>query len=127
MKSTISLSLSPLVILALIILSTPQVAEAGCRTYWEGTAPFCNSSCPSGCRGTGTFSNSGDGGNCWSGKKQLCTCCGPKIQDQGPCRPTQTDTKCKWGVMICENVMLTGIPSEPKRSCGSYACGVCFG
>lgn len=98
-------------------------ALAGCRNYWEGTAPFCNSNCPNGCTPTGQFSNSGNGGKCWSGKKQLCRCCGPQIAEEGACVPNYTKTTCVGPVMMCHSV----VTDEPYRECGSYACGVCIG
>ena len=63
----------------------------------------------------------GDGGNCWTGQKQLCECCGPNIPDQGPCVPRISDTSCVLGVLICHNLETT----EPRKVCSSYACGVC--
>ena len=44
-----------------LALGIGQVVDAGCTQWWEGTAPFCRSSCPNrpGCRGTGQFSNFG--------------------------------------------------------------------
>lgn len=43
--------------------------EANC--YWDGTAPFCAGSCPSGYNDCGT-SSCGDGACCMTGYKKYC-------------------------------------------------------
>ena len=106
----------------MLLLMTLLRVDAGCKTYWEGTAPFCNDSCPKGCRATGVKSQSGNGGTCWTGNKQLCECCG-SWPDERPCQPTHTTTTCVVAVLICHNV----VTDVPYIECGSYACGACFG
>jgi len=44
-------------------------APTGC--YWDGTAPFCAGSCPTGYTEQGRGS-CGDGACCWTGYKFLC-------------------------------------------------------
>ncbi|KAF9562474.1 hypothetical protein CPC08DRAFT_761451 [Agrocybe pediades] len=44
-------------------------APPGC--YWDGTAPFCAGSCPTGYTEEGRGS-CGDGACCWTGYKFLC-------------------------------------------------------
>jgi hypothetical protein len=97
-------------------------ALADCQ-YWDGTAPFCDGSCPSNCRTLGT-SDTGNGGSCWSGSKALCDCCaGP-----GPCNPTETITACYGLVLICKNIELVfGPTGQQSITCSSYACGACVG
>jgi len=98
-------------------------AIADCQ-YWDGTAPFCDGSCPGNCR-TVARSNSGNGASCFTGSKALCNCCpGP-----GPCTPTETETACYGLVLICKNVQLifgfTG--GSESITCSTYVCGVCIG
>ena len=97
-------------------------AIADCQ-YWDGTAPFCDGSCPPNCRTVGT-SNTGNGGSCWTGSKALCDCCpGP-----GPCTPTETETACYGVVLVCKNVEHVFISGGDQTiTCSTYACGVCFG
>jgi hypothetical protein len=105
-------------------LSGPvSVVRAGCECWWEGTAPFCNSNCPSGSHSTGIFSNSGNSGYCITGKKQKCIRCGPDVADKPCCIPTHTCAQCVGFVMIC-NEAVTDIP--PVK-CGSHLCGICTG
>ncbi|KAK6363139.1 hypothetical protein TWF730_000588 [Orbilia blumenaviensis] len=109
-----------------------ELATADCIRYWEGTAPFCNSNCPATkngrtCKGTGTFSSSGNGGSCWSGKKQICECCGgaPAPPADPAClNPRSTKTKCVGVVLICSNIAVDRTGKE--ITCSTYACGACF-
>jgi hypothetical protein len=96
--------------------------QANCQ-FWDGTAPFCSGSCPSGCR-TVARSNCGNGACCWTGHKALCQCCsGP-----GPCTPTQTATSCYGVVLVCKNQQVTLTFQGPvTTTCSTYACGICFG
>jgi hypothetical protein len=51
-------------------------ANAACQSHWEGTAPWCEGSCPAGFD-TKQSSNCGDGSCCWSGSKVWCQCKDP--------------------------------------------------
>ncbi|KAK0721361.1 hypothetical protein B0T21DRAFT_50920 [Apiosordaria backusii] len=112
-----------------VLLSTSSVPRvfAGCECWWEGTAPFCDSSCPSDSRSTGIFSDSGDGGSCITGQKQKCVRCGPNIAEKPCCIPTHTCATCQTflgiGVMVCHEV----VTDVPPVECGTHICGVCIG
>jgi hypothetical protein len=97
-------------------------AIADCQ-YWDGTAPFCDGSCPGNCLTIAT-SNSGNGASCWTGSKALCNCCpGP-----GPCTPTETETGCYGIVLICKNVeLIFGSGGQQSITCSTYVCGLCLG
>src|SRR6266487_2787795 len=113
-----------LYILSLLILSILEYVLADCH-YWDGTAPFCGGSCPSGCIREAT-SRCGNGACCWTGRKALCNCCGGG-PDPGPCTPTQTEAFCFGGgflqpitPLICRNVELTAWPPpERRRTCST--------
>jgi hypothetical protein len=96
---------------------------AGCECFWEGTAPFCDETCPAGTTSTHRYSNSGGGALCWTGRKQQCMRCGPNIKDKPCCIPKHTCTQCVGPVMICHD-MASDIP---PIKCGSYICGLCTG
>lgn len=104
----------------LVLLTFVWAVYAGCHKHWEGTAPFCNSDCPRGEKGTGIFSSDGDGGHCFTGRKQICAKCASNIPDSGPCNARPPTCECKFldpipvGVMICDG------------GCGKYATGPCF-
>ena len=105
------------------LLTLALKASAGCECFWEGMAPFCNPSCPSGTRATGRYSNSGGGAHCWTGRKQMCERCGPNILDKPCCIPRSTCTQCFGPAMICHEMF-----SEiPPIECGFHLCGVCTG
>ena len=105
-----------------MILSWVISVQADCQ-YWDGTAPFCDGSCPSGCRTVGR-SNCGNGACCWTGSKALCQCCG----GAGPCTPTQTTTDCYGVVLVCKNQQVTLTFQGPSiTTCSTYVCGICFG
>jgi hypothetical protein len=92
-------------------------ALSDCK-YWDGTAPFCSGSCPANCV-TVRSSDCGNGACCWTGSKKLCDCC-PK---NDLCNPTITETACYGVVLVCKNIAL----GPPKRTCSTYACGICLG
>ncbi len=100
---------------------------AACECWWEGTAPFCDSSCPPNSRATGIFSDSGNGGYCVFGQKQKCVRCGPDIVEKPCCIPTHTCATCKgfggFGFMVCTEVFT----DVPPVKCGEHICGVCLG
>ncbi|KAJ6258021.1 hypothetical protein Dda_6933 [Drechslerella dactyloides] len=96
-------------------------ALAHCR-YWDGTAPFCDGSCPISCRTIAT-SKSGNGATCWFGHKALCNCC----SGDGPCIPTQIETACYGIILICKNIEVKHTPSGKKKTtCATYRCGYCL-
>ncbi|KAF2274578.1 uncharacterized protein EI97DRAFT_102871 [Westerdykella ornata] len=107
----------------LLIAGSVSIANAGCECWWEGTAPFCDSTCPSNSRATGIFSNSGDGGYCITGRKQRCVRCGPHIAEKPCCIPTHTCAQCTFGLMICHEV----VTDIPPVECGTHICGLCTG
>ena len=96
--------------------------RAACQ-FWDGTAPFCSGSCPSGCK-TLARSDCGNGACCLIGSKALCKCCdGPK-----PCTPTQTTASCYGLVLICKHQQVTLTPQGPIiTTCSISICGACFG
>ncbi|KAK3834374.1 MAG: hypothetical protein JOS17DRAFT_662859, partial [Linnemannia elongata] len=113
----------------ILLLTLMSLSWADCL-YWDGTAPFCRGSCPSGCI-VQAFSNSGNGANCWTGHKELCDCC------RGPpnhvCTPTVTDMTCYgyffgYGVAICRNkeLQLDYSGHTVEITCSAYICGACF-
>ncbi|KAK6509371.1 hypothetical protein TWF481_004121 [Arthrobotrys musiformis] len=109
-----------------------ELATANCVKYWEGTAPFCNSKCPTKlagrtCKGTGVFSSSGNGGECWSGKKQLCECCGGapgKPEDPACINPRSFKSKCVGLVRMCSKIGMKENGLEVV--CSTYVCGPCL-
>ncbi|KAF3316000.1 hypothetical protein TWF173_002781 [Orbilia oligospora] len=107
-----------------------ELATASCFQYWEGTAPFCDSKCPAKvagrvCKGTGKFSSSGNGGSCWTGKKQLCECCGAGPPGDRACLdPQSKKSKCVGLVLMCSRIGRRADGSEIV--CSTYACGSCF-
>lgn len=104
----------------LLLLASAYGVYAGCQSHWEGTAPFCNSDCPSGEVATGIFDSNGNGAHCFTGQKQICKKCGPIIVDSPPCSPRLPVCHCEFldpipvGIQICDN------------GCGTYADGPCL-
>lgn len=109
-------------VIFLIIASSIGV-WTGCECFWEGTAPFCDSTCPSGTEGLGYFSKSGDGGACWTGSKQICKRCGQNIRDKPCCVPKHTCAECIFIFMRCHEM----VSDIPPIECGSHICGLCTG
>ncbi|KAK6357184.1 hypothetical protein TWF718_001508 [Orbilia javanica] len=107
-----------------------DLATAGCVEFWEGTAPFCDSKCPEKlgiytCEGTGRYSTRGNGGKCWTGKKQVCRCCANTKWVEEVCvNPTKSKTKCVGLVLMCSRIGVKKDGSEVV--CSVYACGACF-
>ncbi|KAH6974205.1 hypothetical protein BKA56DRAFT_93167 [Ilyonectria sp. MPI-CAGE-AT-0026] len=109
--------------IAFLIIISNIGAYAGCECFWEGTAPFCDSTCPSGTESLGYFSTSGGGASCWTGNKQMCKRCGPNIQEKHCCVPTHTCAECIFIFMICHEM----VSDIPPVECGKHLCGACTG
>ncbi|RVD80805.1 uncharacterized protein DFL_008696 [Arthrobotrys flagrans] len=127
MKFSILSTATVLLASGLVELAT----AANCVRYWEGTAPFCDSKCPAKlagrtCKGTGQFSSTGNGGKCWSGRKQLCECCGGSgpPPEQACLNPRSHKSKCVGLVLICSRIGVKADGTEVV--CSTYACGSCF-
>ncbi|KAI4174170.1 MAG: hypothetical protein LQ343_002505 [Gyalolechia ehrenbergii] len=94
--------------------SAPQAAQR-CQNYWNGAAPFCH---PGGCASDaykwwGIVSSSGNGGQCWSGKKRLCQCLAPGSLNA--CVPTLPPK---------ESEHLNGLFTTCNNGCSVYVCSV---
>lgn len=114
----------------ILLLTLMSLSWADCL-YWDGTAPFCRGSCPSGCVRQ-AISNKGNGATCWFGHKELCNCCTGSTPNH-VCTPTITDMTCYgffgYGVAICRDkeLRLDNSGHTIETTCSAYICGVCFG
>ncbi|KAL9596298.1 MAG: hypothetical protein Q9219_005893 [cf. Caloplaca sp. 3 TL-2023] len=92
-------------------------AAQRCQNYWNGNAPVCK---PGGCdsdayRWWGIVSGSGNGGQCWTGKKRLCQCLAPGSLEA--CTPTLPPKETKH---------LNDMFTTCNNGCSAYVCGVDF-
>jgi hypothetical protein len=99
----------------IVLSAAPPFGKAD---TWRGTGPFCKGQCLPG-ETEIQRSSSGNGANCWSGTKALCR------NMQSLCTPKETRTSCYGVVLMCDNGFYK-IP-DVWTSCGTYACGACFG
>ncbi|KAK5809459.1 hypothetical protein F5H01DRAFT_415453 [Linnemannia elongata] len=115
----------------ILLLALISLSWADCL-YWDGRAPYCRGSCPSGCV-LQAISNKGNGATCWFGHKELCDCCGRSTPNH-VCTPTITDMTCYglifgYGVAICKDkeLQLDNTGHTIEKTCSAYICGACFG
>jgi len=119
------------IIFAVLLFTFFELIAADCR-YWSGRAPFCSGSCPSNCVREDT-GKCGNGACCWTGRKALCNCCG--ANPSCLCTPTRVESYCAGGgwfqpivtPLMCRKIDDSNRPGCPgKRTCSTYACGVCI-